>query len=717
MGIRTLAVPVACLVVGLLIGFLSKPVAPVVPPFSGEVEGVTRDAPGGTTETIEDQSPSPTDSPAPAPPQSEGTGRIEGRVVTPDGDPVAGVVVTACREAPSDKDGYFGFPEPNSSAGPPDLDRELAEELRKIERRSRFRAATRREAVTDRDGRFILDGLGMGYHRIYGFREGLSISNATDRVGSAPGDPVELVAEPVTPITVCVLDLDGEPADRAMVDFDGSEDRSVAWSPERNVFVVRTGYLTLTATAECERLASTPVMIEITDSPTDPVVLQLEARRGLEGTVAYPRGMDSVFHRVVALELPPGANELPDRLIEEGEKGYLDGEPGRTATYFIPDLPPGRYLVGVVDHPKSVLTSTLVTIGDRLAVLDFVLHDAGATEGGNLIRILGPDGTPEPFVNVNVGCRDARWLGKVERLEPGVFHVFARGVGGTCYISVSSKEYGYLEVEFDPESDAETTIQLSEPAFLEVVLPGYAGSRYEGSARIIVDRPGRWKGAPGFLRVPPGPDGRQLFGPYQPGEWEVIFWRSMMSTPLIRVPLTLVSGRQEVALDLPQIFHLDVLVEDEEGRKGFYLRRLDGPSGHSSPGPVTDGRFRFEGLCAGEYVLSRHLGPREHMPLTITGDRTVRFRPIVLDALRIEIADADGPLSGSGLKHGDLVLSIDGTKITGERQGWALLQAAVKKGRAALTVRRDGKLLSMEADLAGYRDPGKSGGEIRPWRR
>ncbi len=202
-------------------------------------------------------------------------------MVTPDGDPVAGVVVTACREAPSEKDGYFGFPEPNSSAGPPDLDRELAEELRKIERRSRFRAATRREAVTDRDGRFILDGLGMGYHRIYGFREGLSISNATDRVGSAPGDPVELVAEPVTPITVCVLDLDGEPADRAMVDFDGSEDRSVAWSPERNVFVVRTGYLTITATAECERLASTPVMIEITDSPTDPVVLQLEARRGL----------------------------------------------------------------------------------------------------------------------------------------------------------------------------------------------------------------------------------------------------------------------------------------------------------------------------------------------------------------------------------------------------------------------------------------------------
>jgi S1-C subfamily serine protease len=186
---------------------------------------------------------------------------------------------------------------------------------------------------------------------------------------------------------------------------------------------------------------------------------------------------------------------------------------------------------------------------------------------------------------------------------------------------------------------------------------------------------------------------------------------------LITLPLTLFSGRQEVTLNLPQIFHLDVLAEDEAGNKGFYLRRLDGPSGHSYAGPVTDGRFRFEGLVAGEYVLSRHLGPREHMPLTITGDRTVRFRPIVLAALRIEIADAAGPLARSGLRHGDLVLKINGTEITTEQQGYRLLQAAVKKGRADLTIRRDGKVIGVEADLSSYRDPGNSGGEIRPWRR
>jgi hypothetical protein len=252
---------------------------------------------------------------------------------------------------------------------------------------------------------------------------------------------------------------------------------------------------------------------------------------------------------------------------------------------------------------------------------------------------------------------------------------------------------------------------------LTLVLDGYVGSRYEGNLRAVVAPPETAAVRPGPWDPALEPDGHQEFGPFPPGDYVLSLWMGPYA-PFLERRLTLASGPRELHLALPPIYVLDVRIEGPEGDQGFYLERLDGPAGYAAP-RVVDGRFlRFEGLVAGEYVLSRHHGPRQHMPLTITGDRVVTFKPIVLDAMRVTVADPEGPLARGGFVDGDLVLAIDGTEIRGETQGYGLLRLAVARGSGTFSLVRGGKRRDVEVRLPEeVLDPAKAGGEIRPWTR
>ena len=719
MRASVLAVPVVSLAAGLLIGGFLGSGSGDLPPLPEEVESASPGAerPEPRVEPVS----SPPKAPAPA--VSRGDGRIDGRVVSPDGAPVQGVVVIAYRDRPRDQPYWISTPHRVSSRGPPDLDRDLARSLAECEAKSRYRAASRREAVSGRDGSFVLDGLSDGYQQIDGFREGFAVWSADDASGADPGQSVILLAERLVRLPVRVLGPDGTPPARAIISLRDRSRRSSGWTPEHPVLEVHPGTVRLKAEVAGERLRGEEVEVEIdASSPPEPVVLEFFVVRKLEVTVTFPKGVATAFHDVVVLELPDGADPSPERLLEEGMKKSLFGRRPRACTFV--NMDPGRYLVGVVRRSEAVLRSRVVTIGDSSAMVDLVVPDTGTRPEGILVRVLAPDGTPEPFVELNVRLRTPRGgerlLANPERVEPGVFRVYPQEIGSeeTLVIDVRSEDFGRIEVEFDPTSDGEVTIRLEEPATLRVVIPDYAGSRYEGKARLCFHRPGKGYRPMGVMQSVLEPDGTQEFGPFPPGEWEVSLWFGTGSSPLVRRPVTLSSGLQEVVLDLPRLFHLAVRLDAGDDGKSFYLRRLDGPSGHGFAERTEAGMVRFDALVAGEYVLSRHRGPREHMPLTITGDRVVRFRPIVINALRIEIADPEGTLARSGFRDGDLVLAIDDTEITSERQGWALLRVAEMKGEPSVfTVRRAGKRVEVVAEPKGVHDRTRSGGEVRPWCR
>jgi hypothetical protein len=724
MGNRILLVWIFSLAAGLLVGYglapVPSPEIATVPPGPPPAVSVADSLPPETT--------------VPPFPEPSGDGRIEGVVTTLAGIPVPGVVVIACRNTPRDGRS-FNPPSPLVSDGPPDPDRELRKRIAGIEKDHRYRAATRRDAVSGEDGRFVLFGLGEERYMIRGFREGYVVTDAGDGRWLKTGETATLHATPVIRLPVSVVNPDGSPAREAEIRMDGGFERSASWSPEQSILAVPPGPLTLSARSLDDELQSDEVEIVVPETaPREPVVLNLTGMQWLDGTVTLPPGIRPAFHCVVALELPPRASEQPERLLEEGRRETLIGSSGPRAPYHMEDLAPGRYLLGVIRRGKSVLMSRIVTVGFGRNTQDFVLPGAEVADPGDaepgpeprftLVRVLAPDGSPALWARVRAEIRNSRGgagsHGTAVQVEPGVHRVYASppAANESCFLLVTSEKHGNSEVPFDPRTDREVSVRLTEPAFVKVLLPDFEAAGLEGKCRLIVGRPGRWNNStPGFEKTPPEPDGSQTFGPLQPGEWEIYLWYGRGSGPFLTRKVTLAPGRQEIVVQVPRIFHLDVVVEGEDGDKGFYLERLDGPFARYFSEVRPDGRIRFDGLVAGEYVLSRHHGPRQHMPLTITGDRTVRFVPIVLDALRVEIADGAGALAQSGLRHGDLVLKLDGREITGSNYGWVIRQLGDAKESAVLTIRRNGEEVELTVNPAGFNDPQRSGGEIRPWRR
>ena len=117
MRIVAYAVPLGCLALGFLLGNLLVPV-PVTLSGPPRAADVPRE-----TDLHADVAGPPTEAAADAP---EGAGTIAGRVVTPEGRPVEGVVVVAYRDVPHERTWPPGRPEPLAAEGPPDPDRELA---------------------------------------------------------------------------------------------------------------------------------------------------------------------------------------------------------------------------------------------------------------------------------------------------------------------------------------------------------------------------------------------------------------------------------------------------------------------------------------------------------------------------------------------------------------------------------------------------------------
>ncbi|MCU0726770.1 MAG: hypothetical protein MUE73_13450 [Planctomycetes bacterium] len=709
---------VASCIAGVLLGFLSAPAAPVpAPPPALNTDTAPRgpdpSAPAPRIVLLPEATP-------PDPAETTGSGRIEGRVTTLAGAPLAGVVIQAFREKRGEPDLFTG----DRCDGPPDLDREFAERVAELESEHRFRLATLREAVSGTDGTFALAGLAGGFHHLRASRAGYDFRFDGERRGAAlPGDRVEIVAEPVVRLPVSVLDPDGAPARSATLSIEGDRRDHEPWTPDRPAVDLPAGRYRIRASGDADDSESGKVAVEIAEGAApEPLVLRLEARLAIRGTVLFPAGAVPGDFEARAVPVPGGGGPAPDLLLAGGPSSPVhEGEAG--SGYFrIDGFAPGHLLVGILRGRDRVVAIAEVEVRDPFATvtLSVPAEEAGA---GLLVTVLAPDGAPLPSVNVQVTLEETgggvRNSGRSSAVAPGVFRLplpappdaLAPGTRGR--ISATSPRHGTKSVEFDPRAQREVTVRFDEAAFVTVILEGYVEGGYEGDLRLAVTS------APGVQSPFTGavePEGRQTFGPLPPGAFWIEAWTVRAMRPLVSRAVTLAGGRQEERIVLPATCRLEV-IPDEGDPAAFYLERIGEPPPGAFP-IIEGGRAVFRHLPPGEYLLSRHSRPtREHMPVTVTSDRVVRFAPLVPDALLVCVAAPDGVIARAGLLDGDLLIAVDGTEISEEAQGRALLTLAERKEKVTLVVLRGGARRAIEATIDGILDPARAGGDLRPWTR
>lgn len=119
------------------------------------------------------------------------------------------------------------------------------------------------------------------------------------------------------------------------------------------------------------------------------------------------------------------------------------------------------------------------------------------------------------------------------------------------------------------------------------------------------------------------------------------------------------------------------------------------------------GQCRFEWLPAGEYTLSDQVGV---MAIRLPAVGPITFVPRPLNAVRVDVTDANGKLAQAGFVDGDVIVGIAGRRFRSAQEFGAVLSTGQP---AILLVARRGaeRSITLHAGLIQTGDPG---GAFRP---
>ncbi|MHC4598839.1 MAG: carboxypeptidase-like regulatory domain-containing protein [Planctomycetota bacterium] len=667
-----------------------------------------------------------------------GEGRITGRVETPDGAPVAGVVVRAgpvfSREDRS--------PRWRKGDGPPP-ERDLEAEIRKLIRQHKFGKAARREAVTNADGSYVLAGLGDGKYWIQAFKKGFEISPTGSKRSRKfkAGDTVNFKAKPLVGIPVDVFLPDGSEPEEADIRIgEGRSWNRVTWRPGSPSIRLMPGSYTLTCTSGDEdeyRSESQDVTVGSGKTP-NLITFRLKGDTGIKGKVILPAGMKLDHVWVWALRCPSGRVPKADELVQEGESTYASSY--NDYAYSYQKLPPGTYLVGASYQRRKAVVTKTVEVTDHRVTADLSIPHPEASDYV-ILRVFGPKGEPLTNLKIETGYRSGRGGtasggGTAIRKKDGSFLVLHHpeeewnrpNEGAQYFITASSKKFGRKEVAYKRGEVSELKIQFGEPATLEVTVDGYVGSEYEGKIHLVLEP--KSEGKPASRRHYPhfydpekkkiDAEGRITLGPTEVGAYDLVMYmkKSQHETaPVQRIPVTLVVGKNQASIPIPALYDLTVVVEKAPAGTSVQLRRA-GESMEHSDHKQTDkeGRATFKKLSAGEYKITVWgAGVQGTMDVTLPGPPVVTFEPKPINALQVTIDDPEGYLAKAGFQTGDLVIGIDGQEFKDVQQMQLLFMGAMSKESVKMTVERGGSTFELKLDPKKlFGNEGNMGGDFEP---
>jgi hypothetical protein len=505
-----------------------------------------------------------------------GGGVITGTVKTKDGRPLEGALVRAepmieWKEPESpDSDLPPGSP-PSSARG--EIRRRAVEEYY-----ARSRAG-RREAVTDAQGRYALEGLADKAYNLEAWRAHyrIEMSGSEGWRTIAVGRACHFRAIPVRAVRVAVLLPDGGVPEHARISWTASEggaNGSSPWRSEEPRIVLDHGTYGLTATIEpntddassfARRFSRRPG-----DGPTDfasytsdsqtvsigegdlpDLTFQLKGQPGLHVKVLYPTEEHPRSVRIAAVRLEPGKPANPSRLLQSrGVSSLWLEEKTEGALH---ELEPGTYLVGATFRGNRLGPTATATVGETTSTVELRVPP-GDLRDWVRVWVRAPDGALVTDASLQVGSREGDQVGTSpanEEPEPEgsyrVEHYSSDGMNSrfnfgmidddsegdeeekekdvrcTWFVKAVSPRFGSAEAAYDPVGDREVTISFAAPAALRVVVAGWAESPDRERASLTLEpKPESGSTDENSETAVIGPAGTATFPPRKPGKYELV---------------------------------------------------------------------------------------------------------------------------------------------------------------------------------------------------
>lgn len=594
------------------------------------------------------------------------------------------------------------------------------------------------QAVTDRRGRFHLQGLAEGLHTLE-LGEGpyrLALDRCAHRVWVGDENEVVLLArrpaalvldprfpdgERVPPFPVLAMrEAPSEHAERMPpTEGDDRPDARFTWSPERPTIELLEGRWTLVPAVDAP-VRFDPVSVCI-DAPGHgrPLPVLVRRRAAIVGRVRV-LASDRVRRLDVHL-LPEGGGQTPEdflqaRIVAEATRdvGYrfvIGGPKG---------LRPGRYRVAVsredeegglrvgppldLDLGEEVVQLLLDppvpatlprTPGEHDLLLRVSTSEGLPLQGGLEFGLCSGDGEDR-----RTYWFEARPLGDGLHLARGVLE----GETTPVELLVTHPRHGALRHELE-EGERVLELRFLPPVDTEITLHGLRPEEVEAARLVLLEGEGE------FFGLGPGPGPGTLWaalrgaqeGPLALGLWlpgPVFPDRVLVPLP----PVTLDRRGEPLTFDLSRRVSLVVsgLRAVDQGEFEVAMAGIAGPS-EGLRGRRRGQVLSFEHLVPGVWLLrargrQAEIGTRT-MRVTLEDSQAVRWDYPARDALLVRIPiSSQAPaaraalsaLSRSGLHRGDYIRGVGELSLTPDNLGVGL--SLLREGPVTLLVKRRGRL-------------------------
>ncbi len=562
-----------------------------------------------------------------------GTGVITGHVSWDEGrKPLAGVRIVATARVP-DAWEFPGSKFPGSQGT-------LEERVGYYARRFRWDDATRREATTDADGAYSVEGLSDVAYRLNAKVSGFKVR----RIPGAetyvpPGSVVDLVASPRTKVTLRVHGPDGTIPENVQINLAaGGQRSSRGWSPKYPELELEPGSNTMVVKAgEFNELRSIPQRLDIKpgDGPRQ-IDVKVRSAPGIGGRISIEGPTPPPRINVWYLRIRRGSSPTKQQVVASGESIDPSGSNG-TYRYALTDLAAGSYAIGVGRQWRTIDVLEIVHVGEEFVRTDLTLPDLDRNACLEL-SVRAPDGSLLTDVgvtlvwtsaftsssmgsNVSVRADGLLWVPFVATHDAAT---------GTHTVGVRSTDYGTIVREFTPSPGARLTIQFAEPARATVSVSGHQGSPAEGRVavgiRSVAQRQNQNQNQD-QTQASVDAKGQALLPPLAPGEYLLrlrLASASRAGRVLVERRVTVTSGNNELAVAMPPLHTLTIDLSGEIGSRTLSVNR-DGEYTFEMQSPDKNGRVIFDLLPAGEYTIQVYDGSEAPKKVRIPETTHVTF--------------------------------------------------------------------------------------------
>lgn len=629
-----------------------------------------------------DARPRPAESPVDAEPSADGI--ITGTIVATNGEPVAGAIVRAEPVAADRADGHDDADDEGDAFGG-----SLDEYLRRAEAAYR-RRARHRVATATADGRFAIQGVGGGAHRIHAHADGYDLVGQSASIVRA-GAFVRLTARPMATLALEVRADDGTPVDAATVTIRHRRgEHTHAWTPATNTVRVEVGEVTCRAVT-ADACVTDEVRVALSRGAAAETVRLVAVRSGaIHGHVDGAVGSGDAF----VWWMPWSVAGEPDReTMRRGTRIALS--PADAFAFRIPSLGAGAYAVGAGRSDAGPDVVRVVTVADRPVESTLTIPKPDAAHYVR-VRVLSSEGTETdvPIVATGVECdgRVTKHSG-FECLAPGLYLVphppRDEDGAGRCFVEAIDRDGVATRAAYRPGRDPEVTLRFAARADVVVTVSGaepalrdrlemwITGARTEGGSQTTSTKRFDAHAGIGKTRV-------------EPGRYEIAVTidENHGQREIARRTVDLATGANDVRLDLP-VLH-DLVVHGPPNGVIVLVGGDDAPVDGGNFDPR--GQLRLRWIEAGDYELRDQTGS---MNVRVPSGGPVTFAPRPMNAVRVVIDDRQGPLARLGFENGDVIVGANGKRFTqaGEFNG-----AFGAAGATALMVVRSGRDVQLMFD-------------------